>query len=254
MALADIGAVLDRIASVIDASIRASSRVGYFAAMYHEVTVAIRDAIVAGRFDDPDRMARFDVVFAERYLDAYEQWHQGGHPTIAWQTALDASRRWRPIIIQHLLVGMNAHINLDLGIAAATVAPGSELAGLRSDFDRVNEILGDLVDGFTGAVDAVSPWIGLLDRIGGRTDQALVRFSIEIARRRAWDLAAELANAGSGARAEIIAARDAATTDLTKTILRPGPVLPAGLLLIRLRESNDIVRVIQVLRARDPRG
>ena len=31
------------------------------------------------------------------------------------------------------------------------------------------------------------------------------------------------------------------------TILRPGTILPAGLFLIRLRESNDIVRVIHAL-------
>ena len=50
-----------------------ASRAGYFAAMYRKVTVAVRDAVVAGRFADGDRMARLDRVFAERYLDAYDQ-------------------------------------------------------------------------------------------------------------------------------------------------------------------------------------
>jgi len=144
---------------------------------------------------------------------------------------------------------MNAHINLDLGIAAATVAPGSELAGLRSDFDLINGVLIDLIDVFMDGVDMVSPWVDLLDRFGGRTDQAVVRFSIHIARRRAWDLAGQLAVAAPQQWGDIIESRDSATAELTKTILAPGPMLPVGLLLIRLRESNDVSRVIGLLGA-----
>ncbi len=39
----------------------------------------------------------------------------------------------------------------------------------------------------------VSPWIGLLGRIGGRRDDEIVRFSIEVARSEAWRFATELA-------------------------------------------------------------
>ena len=166
MSVAEIDAVLERLDGVIDETIRSRSRAGYFAAMYRKVTVAVRDAIVAGRFEDNDRMARLDRVFAERYLDAYDEWRWGGRPTAAWQAAFDASERWRPIIIQQLLVGMNAHINLDLGIAAATVAPGSQLADLRSDFDLINDVLAELIDSFMDRLDAVSPWVGFLDRFG----------------------------------------------------------------------------------------
>jgi hypothetical protein len=247
MAVGDIDAVLERLEGVIGETVRARSRAGYFAAMYRKVTFAIRKAVVAGRFDDNERMTHLDQVFAQRYLDAYGTWRRGEQPTAAWQAAFNAGRQWRPIIIQQLLVGMNAHINLDLGIAAATVAPGRELAGLRADFERINDILAGLVGGFIAAVSEVSPWIGFLDRFGGRTDQALVRFSIEIARRQAWELATQLAAVPPARWGEHIAARDAATVTLTGTILHPGPILPLGLLLIRLRESNNVPRVIEAL-------
>jgi hypothetical protein len=247
LAGADIAVVLDRLDGVIADTVRTGGRTGYFAAMYRKVTLAVQDAVVAGRFDDSDRAGHFLRIFAERYLDAYRQWRSEEHPTAAWEAAFEASRRWRPIILQHLLVGMNVHINLDLGIAAITVAPGNELAGLRADFDRINAILADLVDGLMDAVGAVSPWVGLLDRFGGRTDQTLIRFSIEIARHRAWELAMQLAAAPSDERGEIIATRDMATARLTKTILTPGPYLPVGLLFIRLRESNDVRQVIDLL-------
>jgi hypothetical protein len=246
VSVAGIEVVLQRLEGVIADTISQRSRAGYFAAMYRKVTVAVRDAILAGRFDDPDRMARLDRVFAERYLDAYGAWRSGGPVTDSWSAAFVASRRWRPIIIQQLLVGMNAHINLDLGIAAATVAPGAQLTGLRSDFDVINEVLAGLTDGFMNDVDEVSPWVGFLDRFGGRTDQAFVRFSIEVARRQAWELATQLA-ASPEQWDSIIRVRDTATAQFTKTILRPGTILPAGLFLIRLRESNDVTRIIEVL-------
>jgi len=247
MTVADIDAVLDRLDGVIDETTRNNSRAGYFAAMYRKVTLAVKEAIVAGRFADNDRVARLDCVFAERYLDAYARWRDEGRPTAAWQAAFDANGRWRPIIVQQLLVGMNAHINLDLGIAAATVAPGPGIDGLHSDFDMVNDVLADLIDGFMEDVGRVSPWIELLDRLGGRTDQAVVRFSIEVARRQAWALAVKLAAAPSKDWDPIIVERDKVTTNLAGTILSPGPFLPIGLLVIRLRESNDIQRVIEVL-------
>lgn len=247
MSVTDIDVVLQRLEGVIADTISQRSRAGYFAAVYRKVTVSVRDAILAGRFDDPNRMARLDRVFAERYLDAYSAWRSGDPVTDSWSAAFSASRRWRPIIVQQLLVGMNAHINLDLGIAAATVAPGAQLTGLRSDFDVINEVLAGLIDGIMHDVNEVSPWVGFLDRFGGRTDQALVRFSIEVARRQAWELATELA-ASPGQWDSIIRVRDTATAQFATTILRPGTILPAGLFLIRLRESNDVAGIIDALR------
>jgi len=247
MSVADIDIVLARLGDVIDETRSSASRAGYFAAMYRKVTAAVRDAVVAGRFSDGDRMARLDRVFAERYLDAYDEWRADRQPTAAWQMAFDATGRWRPIIVQHLMVGMSAHINLDLGIAAATVAPGADLPGLRPDFDTINDVLAELVDGFMEDVGRVSPWIGFLDRIGGRTDQAIVRFSIEVARRQSWAMAEQLAATAPARWAPIIDDCDRITADLGRTIVRPGPVLPIGLFLIRLRESNDVPRVIDLL-------
>ncbi len=249
MSLAEIDLVLDRLGEVVAETRSESSRAGFFAAMYRKVTVAVKDAIVAGRFVDGDRIAVLDRVFAERYLSAYDIWRDDGQPTASWQAAFDAAGRWRPIIIQHLLIGMNAHINLDLGIAAATVAPGSALPGLRSDFDTINDVLAGLIEGFMGDVAVVSPWIGMLDRIGGRNDQVVVRFSIEVARRQAWALAERLAAAAADDWPSIIRDRDRTTAQFARTILHPGRALPSGLFVIRLRESNDVGHVIEVLGA-----
>ena len=245
-AIDSVQGVLDALDEVIDRSIAQRDRAGYFAAMYRQVTAKILEGIEAGFFDDGERMARLDVVFATRYLNALEQFRAGGRPTRSWELAFEATTQSRPLIVQHLLAGMNAHINLDLGIAAAATSPGAALPGLRRDFDRINEVLAQLVAGIEGNVAEVSPWIGLLGKIGGRHDDEIIRFSIEVARTEAWRFAAELAPLDADDWAGAISARDGRVARVGRRVLHPG-LLGAGLAVIRARESNDVPRVIRVL-------
>ena len=238
--LADLDAILER-------SLAEPSRLGYFAALYRKVTAKVKEGIEQGFFEDGPRMERLDVVFASRYLDALATFESGGKPTEAWQVAFEAAGRWRPLILQQLLVGINAHINLDLGIAAAEIAPGDELQKLRTDFDRINEILFSLVEEVEKELGSLSPLIAWLERIGGKLDEILVRFSLRIARESAWSLAEKLAPLPQDQWSSIVKGRDAFTADLGREILSPGPFLRYGLMLIRLFESNDIRHNIEVL-------
>jgi uncharacterized protein DUF5995 len=241
-----IADVIEALDAVIARAVDERSRVGYFAAIYRKVTAKIAEGIATDFFDDGPRIERLDVEFAGRYLTALEGHRSRGPVTKCWDAAFVAAGESRPIILQHLLVGMNAHINLDLGIAAATVAPGAALPGLRRDFDRINEILAWLIAGIARDIAEVSPWIGLLDRIGGRHDDDIIRFSIEVARSEAWRFAVELAPLAPGDWSGPIGARDARASRLARIVLHPG-LLSAGLFLIRLRESRDVERIIEVL-------
>ena len=238
--------VLEALDAVIADALRAGSRVGYFAAIYRKVTAKVAEGITARFFDDGERMQRLDVAFATRYLEALGLYQHGGSPTRSWQLAFEAARGSRPIILQHLLVGINAHINLDLGIAAAETAPGTALPSLRRDFDRINEILAVLMGDIENDLAEISPWIGLLGRIGGHHDDEIVRFSIEVARSEAWRFATELAPLARRDWGGPIGARDSRAARLATVVLNPG-VLTAGLLVIRARESNDVRRNIEAL-------
>lgn len=242
-----IGEVLAELTSIVDWARANRSRIGYFAAMYRTVTLRVNAAIDAGEFDDAERMRRLVEVFARRYLTAFEQFHAGRRCGAGWEVSFTATRRWRPIVIQQLLTGMNAHINLDLGIAAASVAAGAELEALHRDFVTINDILGGMIDGFVQQVQGVSPWIGVLDRIGGRTDRVLIRFSIERARDEAWSLATRLASTDRTRWDPTVAARDDWTAGFGRFLLAPGRMLGLGLLLVRVRETNRVVRVIDAL-------
>lgn len=242
-----IDEIVADLSEIVERAREDNSRVGYFAAMYRKVTLAIKAAIDAGEFEDAERMSRLDVVFAQRYVDAVAKFTAGNSATGSWQVAFEGAGRWPPIIIQHLLSGMNAHINLDLGIAAATVAPGAELTALEQDFKTINAVLARLVGSLTADIAEVSPWIGLLDRIGGRTDDALVNFSIGVARIEAWNLASQLAPLAHEEWETIVDARDEWTSNFGESLLRPGWLFSGGLFAIRIRESNDIQRIIDVL-------
>ena len=78
-----IDEVIDRLDGIVRESARIGSRSGYFAALYNRVTMAVRDGVRAGAFDDNARMERLDVIFANRYLEAWDAW-QAGEAATAW--------------------------------------------------------------------------------------------------------------------------------------------------------------------------
>ena len=93
---------------------------------------------------------------------------------------------------------------------------------LKRDFDEINNILTELVDEVQAKVGAVSPWLGLLDRVGGRTDEAIVDFSMQRARDAAWELAENLAALDADQQGPEIADRDRAMALFRPRHTHPG--------------------------------
>lgn len=241
----DIIAEMDR---VIERCIHEKSKLGYFAVLYRDVTLRVRDGIAAGRFEDGPRMERLDVIFANRYLDALHTYWGGGIPTQSWVVAFEAAHQWAPIILQHLLVGMNVHINLDLAIAAAQVAPGDALPGLERDFEEITVLLNEMVQGMETRIEQVSPWFRLIDWAGGRTNEQVCGFGMQQARDMAWMAAERLASLKADDLDREIAWHDKIVATLGRLIRTPlGIRLRLGLVLILLRESRDVPAVMRTL-------
>lgn len=238
-----IDEVIARLEAIIEDSIARGDRLGYFAALYNRVTEAVKAAIANGEFQDGPRMERLDVIFASRYLAAYDQFRAGEVPSRSWLAAFTAAASDRHIVLQHLMIGMNAHIGLDLGIAAARVAPGAALAGLRTDFDRINTILAALTPVVEAEIDAVSPRFGELSHLTPRLDLKLVGFGMDEARVAAWDFARALAPLPLEQQAPLLARRDDEVTLLGDVILADGLVVD----LIRAKESKDVPAIIRDL-------
>lgn len=218
--------VIRRLDQIVLTSLAQPSRLGYFAALYNRVTMAVRDGIRAGAFDDNARMERLDVIFANRYIDAWERHRAGGTTTLAWQAAFAAATRPDLSVLQHLLLGMNAHINLDLGIACAEIAPGNAVHTLERDFLRINAVLASLMPTVEAQLGELSPTFDLLTGVAQDLDQLDVRvgnFSMAAARRSAWRCALVLSPLGNPiARRVAIKARDTETFAFAAGLQQPG--------------------------------
>ena len=243
-----IDEVIARLDSIIETAIVERDRLGFFAVLYRTVTAAVKEGIAAGRFEDGPRMARLDVVFANRYLHAFDTHRRGAQPTQSWRVAFEAGSNRRVVIMQHLLLGMNAHINLDLAIAASEVCPGDAVAGLKNDFNEINRVLATLETDVEQEVCALSPWIDRLDHIDPRVGRVVANFSIDKARAVSWHTAQRLAALSGTARDAAIDEIDAEVALLARLVERPiGALINLNLILVRLRETWDARKVITVL-------
>jgi len=243
-----IDEVIQQLEEIIDRSYWQKSRLGYFAALYRKVTIEVKKGIKSGFFEDGERMECFDVIFANRYLYALEQYQSNGELTRSWQLAFETSKHLWPLVLQHLLLGMNAHINLDLGIAAAKTSPKGAILDLKEDFNKINDILASLVDEVERKLAHIWPILKLLDHIGGRTDETLINFSMERARDQAWKLARDLAPLEQTDKMPKIAALDKDIVMLARKILNPGLIASATAMIIRLGERGSIPQIIDILR------
>jgi hypothetical protein len=240
--------VLTRLDAIIAQARTRGSADGYFAALYRRVTAEVKSRIAGGAFEDGERMKRFDIGFASRSVDAWAGRERGDKTTAVWEVAFGCDRAYWPVMLQHLLVGMNAHINLDLGIAAAAVAPGPSIQGLQNDFNTINGILCDMIDDVQDRLATVWPAMRVIDRVCGDMDEAVVNFSIRRARDQAWAMAQTLAALPeSSAREAHILDVDATMAALGRRVLRPGIGLSLKLAWVRLRERGTVADKLDVM-------
>lgn len=239
--------MVEELGEVVETCRREELRAGYFAALYRRVTMGVRDWIREGRFDDGERMERLDVLFADRYLDAWRSWRAGRPTSRSWAVAFEASRRWWPVTLQHLLLGVNAHINLDLAVATARTAPAGEVPAMEDDFLRINDLLASMVDDVQERLAGNWPLLRLLDWVGGRTDEVTVHFSIDRARREAWAFALRLGRRPEEEWADPIEGADRVVAGLGGLVERPGLLLGSTLRLVRLGELRSTREVIDLL-------
>src|SRR5579871_30722 len=247
MQVQTIDDVIQALDNILDWAWHEKSRLGYFAALYRRVTRSVRDGIAQNQFENGPLMEKLDVVFAGRYLQAFEQFRSGQEPTLSWQVAFRAGRSRSPIVVQQLLAGINAHINLDLGIAAATVAPGEQLASLKTDFDQINAVLAGEVGIVEKEIAKISPLIGLLEKFGLKTETSIINFSLDEARNFAWLHAQKLAGAAPGQLNTMIAALDAEAAAIGKLVASPLFLVRLALLPIRIFETSNVHHVLDVL-------
>jgi Family of unknown function (DUF5995) len=100
-----------------------------------------------GGFRDTAWVERWDVAFADLYLDALEAAEAGRRPPEPWAVAFGAGEHDRFPRLRHVLLGMNAHINYDLAQSLLAVISEEEfddpelLASRAADHEHIDSVL-----------------------------------------------------------------------------------------------------------------
>jgi hypothetical protein len=183
---ADVDAVIARMQARLDALPETLASRRYFLRTYQRTTAAVGAAIEEGKFDDAGWVTRWDVRFAELYLNAHDADLAGGPVPRPWRLAFDAPAELPDL--RHVLLGINAHINYDLPQALLDVITVEDfedpalMDGRRRDHERIDSVLASRVSAEDNELQPgsfVDRLLTPLNRLGTR------RFLAE-ARRKVW--------------------------------------------------------------------
>lgn len=242
-----IDEVMSELDRIIESTVSENNFLGIFAYVYRQTTAQIKKSISEKQFEDNARMELMDVTFANLYLTAYQRFASNQGCSAAWTAAFSA-RNKKITILQHLILGMNAHINMDLGIAAATFAPVQSLPALKNDFMKVNQILNDLTNEMQDRITKVSRLMFIIDWLGQNTDEKIVNFSMVKAREQAWKLACVLSENDEIGKESVIEATDKTISALGRMIKNPpGKFLKTALNFVAYFEEKKVKTIIAKL-------
>lgn len=163
---ANIDEALECMDAGLDRFHEANDNRAIFLGCYRVITQNVQDAIEQQRdfdnriFFDPAWVARLSGRFATLYFRSLQQRagdvdrtadasHDDGAGARAWRIAHGEARKGRLSVTQHVLLGINAHINYDLPLAlyqnlvahADQDEPYAQLYRRKFDHDQVNNIL-----------------------------------------------------------------------------------------------------------------
>lgn len=203
-------AVFQRMSALVDEWEAAHDRRAIFLGCYRLMTRNMLDAIETGQFHDGEWVSQLLAHFAGYYFDALARYERHDpHTPRVWQLAFDATRDEAVMTLQHLLLGVNAHINFDLIFALVDqLAPewadlsAAQRAERHADHELVNRIIGETVDAVQDQViERHSPWFDLVDKALGPVDEWLTSHLIAHWREEVWDNAVRYLELDDDARA-----------------------------------------------------
>ncbi len=228
--------IIDRFEASYRPLVERNDEKRHFHGVYQRNTVAVKEDMERGGFLDPAWVEPWDVVFAELYLDALDQWNRGEEPSGPWLVAFRAARDASIPPLRHVLVGLNAHLNYDLPQAFLAVVTDDEfddptvLAKRQRDFAHIDDIV-------VARVKEEDEELKKVAQPGDRTmlDRLLTPFNriaskrfLKEARAKVWRNAGQLSRArrgGPDVYAERLRQLEQLSTAKVEELLAPGQVL-----------------------------
>jgi hypothetical protein len=202
-----------------------------FLETYLRTTRAVGTAIEAGRFEDGVWVERWDVVFADLYLDAHDADLANRREDVPrpWRLAFAADPGLAPLA--HVLLGINAHVNYDLPQALLRVISDDDFTDpalmdrRRRDHEQIDAVLAARVSDEDRALGGAR---SLLDTVLTPLNRLASKRFLREARRKVWHNTEELQRArvdGAAAYKRRLAELEVLSAARIADLMRPGQVL-----------------------------
>jgi Family of unknown function (DUF5995) len=224
--------LIGRMAAMLEPLQAAGDQRRYFHATYQRTTVAVAAELERGGFIDPDWVERWDVVFADLYLDALAEALAGRRPPRPWDIAFSAPASLPAL--RHVLLGMNAHINYDLPQALVAVITDQEfddpavMARREADHQAIDRVLAVRVAAEDNELTSISGPGSLLDRLLRPFNRLGTQRFLREAREKVWANAIALSRArreGPEAYQAVLTRLEQLSAAKVTALQAPGPVL-----------------------------
>ena len=202
------------------------------------------EAISHGGFVDPEWTERWDVAFASLYLEALEAATNGGQPSRPWAIAFSAPAGMPAL--NHVLFGMNAHINFDLPQALLAVITDEEfddpavIARREADHRAIDRVLASRVTAEDDVLISVSGPGSVLNRLVRPLNHLGTQRFLREAREKVWANAVVLSRARRTGE-EAYAAALGQLSDLSAA--KVAALQDTGLVLLKLAVTGFGVRL-----------
>jgi hypothetical protein len=227
-AFGEVGALIGRMEELLVPMQDSGDQRQHFHATYLRTTRAVAAELQAGGFGDPAWVERWDVVFADLYLDQLDTADPPGPWAVAFAAAKD-----RPDLpaLQHVLLGMNAHINYDLPQSLLAVIDDfgdpALVAAREADHRHIDEVLAARVDGEAAEAQAAGA-LRLVDRLLAPANRFATKRFLREARAKVWANTFVLERARRAGRSSYdgcLAQLERRVTARVAELTRRGPVL-----------------------------
>jgi len=193
-----------------------------FLTLYGVVSAEMRDRLASGTFADEVWVERYAVAFANLYREALEAYEAGRMAEVprAWRRCFDTAATGNNLVLQDVLLGVNAHVNNDLAFALDRVSVSPDRESRRHDHNAVNQVLSGVTERATQRLASLyAPGISTMDATAGDLDELVSRMSLDTARDTAWESAVALADARGPVERGLAAARVSSRASLMARLL-----------------------------------
>lgn len=231
--------ILQDFERVIEWCLKNKNRNLFFAALYKTVTIKVHSAISEGLFEDNERMSRFVDHFSNFYFEAFTLYSIGElKESSPWYIVFSEGTK-KKTLVQHMLLGVNAHINFDLANTCIAISPGTNIVTLVNDFVTINNILSSTVEELKAKVFSISPLLSFAARFTRKFESDVLNFSINTARSKSWETACQLAISEGKKFEEVKSSSSLMTQKIANRILNPGRFASVLIYFISLSEFNS---------------